>query len=522
MYMRKIQYFQTVLSTMSLLAFLTACTSPSLLTNKVSSVWPEATEVIEVGYRGITEKYINYIPVDQLALDGINGFSAIDPALRVQRYSELITLSYSDIPIISVKTPNKLDVHGWAKLTSKFALAARAYSTDMKAANAEKLYEAVFDGALSKLDLFSRYAGALDAHKNRALRDGFGGIGIGFKRKAGVLHITNVTPNTPASAAGLQSNDVITHINRKSVSHLTIHQIKDLIRGLSLKTISLTVIKAGLQTSQAYKLAPKHIIHQTVTEKRLNNILYFKVSSFNQGTAQSLSIKLKTAISEMGDTLVGVVLDLRGNPGGLLKQSVKVADLFLSQGTIISTKGRHIDSLHKYVAGGSDLADGRPLMVLIDGKSASAAEIVAAALQDRERAILIGTSSYGKGTVQSVLRLPNDGEITLTWSRFIAPSGYILQGLGVRPSLCIRSKPETVENLVTVTMSSVLDIKSIFQKWRSVLLMNDVQRKSLRSTCQAEQTQTGTELDVAKHIIANPTSYARIMGLSSTSNHAHK
>jgi hypothetical protein len=111
MYMRKIQYFQTVLSTMSLLAFLTACTSPSLLTNKVSSVWPEATEVIEAGYRGITEKYINYIPVDQLALDGINGFSAIDPALRVQRYSELITLSYSDIPIISVKTPNKLDVH---------------------------------------------------------------------------------------------------------------------------------------------------------------------------------------------------------------------------------------------------------------------------------------------------------------------------------------------------------------------------------------------------------------------------
>ena len=224
----------------------------------------------------------------------------------------------------------------------------------------------------------------------------------------------------------------------------------------------------------------------------------------------------------MGDTLTGVVLDLQGNPGGLLKQSVKVADLFLSQGTIITTKGRHVDSLQKYVAGGSDVAGGRPLMVLINRKSASAAEIVAAALQDRERAILIGTSSYGKGTVQSVLRLPNDGEITLTWSRFIAPSGYILHGLGVRPSLCIRSKPKTVEKFIDATMSSVLEIKSTFQEWRSVVLLEDGRRNSLRNTCRAKQIQTGTELEIAKYIIENPKSYNRIMGLSLASNPAHK
>jgi carboxyl-terminal processing protease len=481
-YMIKLRYFQSVSSTIGLFTFLTACASPSPTPERASSIWPEATEVIEVGYRGITEKYIDHIPVDQLALDGINGLSAIDPALRVQRYKELITLSYSDIPIISVKTPSKLDVQGWAKLTSKLALAARAYSTNMKTANAEKLYEAVFDGVLSKLDFFSRYAGALDARKNRAQRNGFGGIGIGFKRKAGVLHITNVTSNTPASIAGLQSDDIITHINRKSVSHLTTRHVTDLIRDLSLKTISLTIIKAGLKTSETHNLTRKHIIYPTVTEKRLNDILYFKVSSFNQGTARSLSEKLKTAISEMGDALIGVVLDLRGNPGGLLKQSVKVADLFLSQGTIISTKGRHIDSLH----------------------------------------ILVGTPSYGKGTIQSVLRLPNDGEITLTWSRFIAPSGYALQGLGVRPSLCIRSKYETVEKLIDVTISSVLEIKSIFKRWRSVLLIDDIQRKILRSTCRAEQKKTDTELNVAKHIFENPISYARLMSLSSEPNQAHK
>jgi carboxyl-terminal processing protease len=505
-----------------LFTLLTACASPPPTPESTSSVWPDATEVIEAGYRGISEKYIDYIPVDQLAIDGINGFSNIDPALRVQKLKELITLSYSNKPIISIKTLNKLDIRGWAELTSKLAIAARAYSSDMKTADAEKLYEAVFDGVLSKLDLFSRYAGALDARQNRALRDGFGGIGIGFKRKAGLIRITSIKSNTPASEVGLQLDDIITHIDKKSLDHLTNRQVTNLVRGLALKTISLTVLKADLKTSQTHNLTRKEIVYSTVTEKRLNGILHFKISSFNQGTATSLSEKLETAINEMGDALIGLVLDLRGNPGGLLKQSVKVADLFLSQGTIISTKGRHVDSLHTYAATGSDLAGGRPLMVLIDDKSASAAEIVAAALQDNKRAILIGTASYGKGTIQSVLGLPNNGEITLTWSRFIAPSGYIINGLGVRPSLCIGSKPKTVEKLINVTMNSILEIKSTLQEWRSKVLIDDVQLKNLRSTCRAEQKQTNTVLEVAKHIIANPTSYDRIIGLSSASDQTHK
>jgi len=521
-YMIKFRSFQSFLYAISLASLLTGCALQSPTHISDSAVWPDLIKVIEVGYQGITEKYINYIPADQLALDGINGFSTIDPALRARRHEGLITLSYLDRPITSIKVPNKLDIHGWAKLTSNLAVSARAYSNDMKAADAEKLYEAVFDGVLSKLDFFSHYAGALDARKNRKLRDGFNGIGISFKPNAGVLQITRVTLESPASKAGLKANDIVTHINEISVSNLDIQQITNLIRGHSLKTISLTVIKAGYKIPQSHYLTQEHIVYPTVIEKRLNDILYFKVSSFNKGTAISLSEKLDTAISEMGETLTGVILDLRGNPGGLLKQSVKVADLFLSQGTIISTKGRHIDSLHKYVASGSDMTGGRPLTVLINGNSASAAEIVAAALQDRERAILIGTSSYGKGTIQSVLRLPNNGEITLTWSRFIAPSGYILHGLGVRPSLCIQSKPKTVKKLIDLTMNSVLKIKSTFQEWRSVILIGDLRRKSLRSTCRAGKKQTDIDLKIAKHIITNPASYSSIMELSIVSDPAHK
>ena len=520
--MEMFKSFRLVVCVISLVGLVAACGTTPPPVKTATQAWPDATDVFAAGYRGVSEKYIDYISVDQLALDGIKGFSAIDPALRVLKSENSIILNYTDQRIFSTKLPKSNDIRGWAKLTSDLAIAARPYSTDMKAADVEKIYEAVFDGVLSKLDLYSRYAGAEDARKNRARRDGFGGIGIGFKRFDGALRITRITPNTPAEKSGLLIDDTITQIGEKSTSHLTARQAISLIRGPTHTAINLTVIRAGATAPQTYKLTRKHIAFPTITEKRLKNVLYYKISSFNQGTAPSLSEKLKTSTNAMGEDLKGVVLDLRGNPGGLLKQSVKVADLFLTQGTIISTKGRHPDSLHHYTAGGQDLTEDRPLIVLIDGKSASAAEIVATALQDRERAILIGTSSYGKGTVQSVIRLPNDGEITLTWSRFIAPSGYILQGLGVRPSLCTRTRPESIEKLIDITLNSAPEIKSTFHQWRSVGLKNSTRRKSLRNTCPAAQRLSNRELDVAKHMIENPETYARAMSFSAATNQAHK
>jgi carboxyl-terminal processing protease len=521
-YMEMFRSFRTIVSALSLAGLVAACGSTPPPLKATVQAWPDAIDVFEAGYRGISEKYIEYISVERLALDGVMGFSAIDPALHVRKSENSITLSYTDQRILSVDLPKSNDIHEWAKLTFDLAIAARAYSADMKVADAEKIYEAVFDGVLSKLDLYSRYAGAEDARKNRAQRDGFGGIGIGFKRIDGVLRITRIIPDTPAAKSGLLINDTITHIGKKPASHLTPRQATLLIRVPLHTTVSLSVTRTGITAPQTYKLTSKQIVFPTVTEKRLKNVLYYKISSFNQGTAPSLSEKLKLTTSAMGHDLKGVVLDLRGNPGGLLKQSVKVADLFLTQGTIISTKGRHPDSLHHYAAGGSDLAEKRPLIVLIDGKSASAAEIVAAALQDQERAILIGTSSYGKGTVQSVLRLPNDGEITLTWSQFIAPSGYILHSLGVRPSMCIKAKPEPIEKLIDITLNSVSEIKSTFDQWRSMGLKNSTRRNNLRSTCPAQQRESDKELDIAKHMIENPTTYTRVLSLSSATNQAQK
>jgi len=196
--------------------------------------------------------------------------------------------------------------------------------------------------------------------------------------------------------------------------------------------------------------------------------------------------------------LKGVVLDLRGNPGGLLHQSVRVADLFLDHGRIITTQGRHPDSDQYYEAGGRDIVAGLPVVVLIDGGSASAAEIVAAALQDRGRAVIVGTTSYGKGTVQTVISLPNSGELTLTWSRLVPPSGYLLHGHGVVPSLCtsgIRGDdPEAVESVIAA-------------RWATM----PADAPSTARACPAERRIDDLELVVARRLLGDRATYVRAL-----------
>ncbi|MBI2979125.1 MAG: hypothetical protein HYY38_09990, partial [Rhodospirillales bacterium] len=222
-----------------------------------------------------------------------------------------------------------------------------------------------------------------------------------------------------------------------------------------------------------------------------------------------------------GDGMKGVILDLRGNPGGLLKQSVKVADLLLTQGQIISTRGRHADSIHYYEAGGRDLAFGMPVIVLVDGKSASAAEIVAAALQDRERAVVIGTSSFGKGSVQTVIRLPNDGEITLTWSRLYAPSGYLLHGLGVLPAICTSGVKEDARSVIRARMAQRAKTEEALNAWRLSSAFDDAKRGKLRESCPSQRRQDDLEIEMARQLLGDQALYAEALRLSAATHQAH-
>ncbi len=491
--------------------------SPSL-TKQVSKQAEE--EIFAVGYASITEKYIEAVSAATLAMEGMRGLGAIDPALTVSRSQGMVVLAASERTVARFQAPADDDVDGWATLTVKISAAGRRMSHELRTASDEKLSEAVFDGVLSSLDIFSRYAGAEEARKNREKREGFDGIGIGLHMEAEAARVTNVMPDTPAARAGLRKGDRITHVDGVSIRGLKRRHMVRRLRGPAHSRVALTVRRDGVAGPMAFEMERQRIVPPTVTERRDHGIVFLTVTSFNQRTASSVAAKLAKALEMVGANPNGLVLDLRGNPGGLLKQSIEVADLFLTQGQIVRTRGRHPDSDQRYEAGGEDMAHGLPLVVLVDGKSASAAEIIAAALQDHGRAVVIGTNSFGKGTVQTVIRLPNDGEITLTWSRLVTPSGYALHGLGVMPTICTSGAAGDVRKLIAAVLGQKIKIAATRASWRTAGLGEEKQRRSLRAACPAERRREALEIEVARRLLSDRALYGRALDLTAATAQA--
>ena len=477
-------------------------------------------EIFAAGYASITEKYIEAVSAATLAMEGMRGLGAIDPALTVRRSENVVVLAASGRTIARFPAPADDDVEGWAALTAKVSAAGRRTSKELRTASDEKLYEAVFDGVLSSLDILSRYAGAEEARRNREKRDGFDGIGIRVRMEARAARVTWVLADTPAAGAGLRKGDRITHVDGVSVRGFTRHEVVRRLRGPSHSSVALTVRREGADGPLAFEMERRHIVLPTVTERRDHGIIFLTVTSFNQRTASSVAAKLTKALEGMGGSPKGLVLDLRGNPGGLLKQSIEVADLFLTQGQIVRTHGRHPDSEQRYEADGEDMAHGLPLVVLVDGKSASAAEIVAAALQDHGRAVVIGTTSFGKGTVQTVIRLPNDGEITLTWSRLITPSGYVLHGLGVMPDICTSGAAGNVRKLIAAVFRRKAKIAAARARWQTAGLGEAKKRRDLRAGCPAERRRKALEIEVAHRLLSDRALYGRALNLTAATSQA--
>jgi carboxyl-terminal processing protease len=254
------------------------------------------------------------------------------------------------------------------------------------------------------------------------------------------------------------------------------------------------------------------VVPETVSYRREGNTAYFRIFSFNSETANSLKREIDDAKDEIGKKIKGYVLDLRNNPGGYVPQSVATANLFLDEGRIVSIHGRHPDSHQYFEATDGDIADGKPIAVLIDGNSASAAEIVAAALQDNGRAVLIGSNSYGKGTVQNIKPLPNTGEIKLTWARFHAPSGYTLHHLGVLPTICTVGKHNSDDLLTELRLGELPKVPTVK---RNAAKPDDTKAlDALRQTCPARKSEDPIDLELALKLIEQPSLYANAVELA--------
>ena len=307
-----------------------------------------------------------------------------------------------------------------------------------------ELIEAAINGMLTSLDPHSSYMAPREFTEMREQTRGeFGGLGIEVTQQDGFVKVVSPIDGTPAAQAGIQAGDFITHVNSESVMGLTLNQAVEMMRGPVGSEIVITVVREGVQDPIEVSIIRDTIKLTAVKGRVLGKTVVLRITTFNEQTYSNLEDSLKKGIEEVGgiDALSGVVLDLRNNPGGLLNQAIAVSDAFLESGEIVSTRGRNPDDAERYGARPGDLSSGKPIVVLINGGSASASEIVAGALKDHHRAVVVGTKSFGKGSVQTIIPLKSDGAMRLTTARYYTPSGRSIQALGVAPDIIVKQPP---------------------------------------------------------------------------------
>tara|TARA_X000001036_G_scaffold363223_1_gene347024 strand:- start:1351 stop:2484 length:1134 start_codon:yes stop_codon:yes gene_type:complete len=308
--------------------------------------------------------------------------------------------------------------------------------------NQSESMDSAINGLLQSLDPYSAYMSPEIFNEMQTETSGeFGGLGIEVSMESGVVKVISPIDDTPASKAGIKAGDYIVKINDTQVQGKTLSEAVDLMRGPVGSSIELTVRRRGAKKALTFKITREIIEIQSVkTDLLENNIGYIRLTSFNENSSDQIENKIKNL--EKNQNVKNYILDLRNNPGGLLSQAIRIADFFLDNGEIVSTKSRQSSENRKWFAKKGDLTNGKTLLVLINYGSASASEIVAGALKDHKRAIILGENSYGKGSVQSIIPLKNKGAIRLTVAKYYLPSGKSISEVGVRPDIEVNEEGE--------------------------------------------------------------------------------
>ena len=326
----------------------------------------------------------------------------------------------------------------------------RVRSDYVEKPNDTKLIESAINGMLSALDPHSAYLSPKNFRDMQVQTRGeFGGLGIEVTMENGIVKVVAPIDDTPAYRAGLQANDLITHLDKEQIIGLTLEQAVEKMRGPVNTPITLTVVRKGREEPFNVKVVRDVIRINAIKSRAEDDVAYIKVTTFNEQTHTNLIKAIDKLKKEIGPKMKGFVIDLRNNPGGLLDQAIAVSDDFLERGAIVLTKGRNDEETQRSHARPGDLTDGKKIIVLINGGSASASEIVAGALQDHKRATVIGTRSFGKGSVQTIIPLGGNGAIRLTTARYYTPNNRSIQAKGIDPDIVIQQElPEELKSKV--------------------------------------------------------------------------
>ena len=305
-----------------------------------------------------------------------------------------------------------------------------------------KLIESAINGMLAALDPHSAYLNPKHFRDMQVQTRGeFGGLGIEVTMENGVVKVVAPIDDTPAARAGLLSGDLVTHLDKEQILGLTLQEAVEKMRGPVNSPITLTIVRKGVDDPFEVKVV-RDIIH--INPVRYNaegdDVGYIRITTFNEQTTENLEEAVGDLKKQLGDKLKGYIIDLRNNPGGLLDQAISVSDAFLDKGAIVLTRGRNLEETQRSNARQGDITDGKKIVVLINGGSASASEIVAGALQDHHRATVIGTRSFGKGSVQTIIPLGSNGALRLTTARYYTPSGHSIQAKGIDPLVVVEEE----------------------------------------------------------------------------------
>ncbi len=312
----------------------------------------------------------------------------------------------------------------------------------------KELVDAAIDGMLQSLDPHSSYLGPDDfAEMQEDTTGEFGGLGIEVTQEEGMVKVVAPIDDTPAARLGVQSGDFITHVDGESLIGLSLGESVEKMRGPIGSTVVITIFREGEEEPFDLEITRDVVKVSSAKVRELGNVVYIRLTQFNEQSFPNMTSGIDETVEKLGgmENVEGFILDLRNNPGGLLTTAIEVSDAFLEQGEIVSTRGRHESESSRANATKGDLAEGKPVVVLINGGSASASEIVAGSLKDQHRAIIVGTPSFGKGSVQTILPLSEDSAIRLTTSRYYTPSGRSIQGLGVEPDVFVEQQPPPPE-----------------------------------------------------------------------------
>lgn len=467
-----------------------------------------ATAVFTSALEFIAPRALDAVSIQQLAIWGLRGITTLDTTLYPSLTDGIVSLRRGNTMLFQRPAPPANSAEGWGSLVSDISASAWSNSPLIQSGGGQMLITTFFDEMFNHLDPYSRYVAPEAADEDRARRSGEAGAGLLIAQVRTAFIIQSVNADGPAAEAGIVAGDQVVAVDDQPTRGEDIDTVLGWITGVEGTDVTLTI---RARNGRVRKVELERIVlpPETVFGSRIGDIVLLRIAGFSSDTDQRFGRELERQLGRAGATgAKAVIIDLRGNRGGLLRQAVSATDLLLDHGILATTAGRNPQAAHEWRADQTDLSGGKPVVVLVDGRTASAAEIMAGALAGQGRAVVVGSSTLGKGLVQTISPLPDGGELFVSWSRVLAPEGWPYQGLGVLPQVCTSLGKDVLADQIASLERGSLQLAQALQRHRAARApVPPAEVVEQRAACPAAEGKD-QDVAVAKFLVSHPAAYA--------------